>query len=265
MLMPWNLVNPGENNLYEESFSKFWFWGTIVAIVVGNLKSHTRWLLGISLAYFLYWFYSVQVLRYLQPMLPFIALAITYSIDTLISWIPVINYTRKSAILAVFLTLLIAVPGIAAAWKTIEACGELPVTSEERFEYLVKKRPFRYLPLYTTLNERHGSDYTIYSFNDRGMVYYCDGILMGDFFGDARYSNILYRDETGDHFRDSETLYKVLRQELHADYMLLNRESIKVQIPTDEFFTSHFIPIATVTAEEDIYTDMDTVLFEIRD
>jgi 4-amino-4-deoxy-L-arabinose transferase-like glycosyltransferase len=246
--MPWNLVYHAELFGVEGTLSKAWLYALPIAVIVGTFRSYTRWLLAFVLAYFLFWFMSVQILRYLDPVLPALALVSGISLDMLLAWLP----ARKNAIVQTVATILILAavlyPGMRSAWGGIGVLGQVPTTADEIAQFYKhgQNNPYLNMPLYDALNKNLGGNYVVYAFNDRDMVHFADGVLIGDWFGDARYTRIFQSTQDGWAFRNSEEVYRILHDELKADILILNCMKMRILPPDDEFFKTHFTPIAGI-------------------
>ncbi len=269
--MPWNLIYHREHFLENHPLSKIWLFALPLAVICGNFKSYTRWLLAICLVFFLYWFSSVQVMRYLDPILPAFALLIGISFDMVLKWIPIWNKFEKKLAVNVIVTVLViaalVVPGVKFAREYLRPRVPIPITNEQRLEFLSRRwgKPFRHMPLIVHLNEIHGQDYRIYSFNDRQMVYYTDGVLIGDWFGPGNYREIISADNKEKSFKDSETVFHILRDELDVDYLLMNKARLNIEAPTDDFFRQHFRIVAVIPSQHLVFADTVVTLYEIID
>jgi hypothetical protein len=164
-----------------------------------------RRLLWMSLAYSLVFFLLPPDSRYMTALLPLVSLALAGSLSL---W-PV-----QSRVLAA-LAVLAFLPGWAYGVYRIGREGPLPVTVPERRLYLARK-----LPAYGALdhlNRLRGRRYTVYGLHAESLVYYADGVLIGDWSGPARYSGVVPA------MADAAAFHHRLR-ELGADYFLLPRE-----------------------------------------
>src|SRR5207248_8976283 len=79
--------------------------------------------------------------------------------------------------------------------------------------------------------------------------YFTDGLSMGEHFGASRYSLIWDKLDNG------KVLFNQL-ESLGADYFLVNNSGVKIPLPQDTFFQSHFKPI---------YEREEVHLFELTD
>jgi hypothetical protein len=236
--MPWNLVNHYELFAERRPPGTIWFWMLPVAVIMGNLRSYTRWMLAFAGLYFIYWFESAQQIRYLDPLFPIIAVTAAVGFDMLLKKIPSGRLANHWFITAI-ICLELMIPGVVYGWYKVKQLGTVPSNIEGRVEFLSRMYPaYR---IYDALNKEYGQNYKVYTINDIEMQYYCDGTLMGDWFGPARFSEILrFGPDVPQEFLDSETVYRELRTELGADYLVYDTGDLHPPIPDDEFFKAHF-------------------------
>jgi hypothetical protein len=177
-------------------------------LVLGFLRNpRVRWLLWVALAYSFVFFLVPPDSRYMTALLPPLSLALAGSVPP---W--------RSRVLAI-LAVLAFLPGWAYGVYRIEREGPLPVTAPERRLYLARKLP-GYAAL-DHLNRLRGRRYTVYGLRTESLVYYAEGVLLGDWSGPARYSSVVPA------LADPEALHRRLR-ELGADYLLILREQGRV-------------------------------------
>jgi hypothetical protein len=200
-------------------------------LVLGFLRNlRVRWLLWLCLAYSLVFFLLPPDSRYMTALLPPLSLAVAGSVPP---W--------RSRVLAA-LALLAFLPGWAYGVYRIEREGPLPVTAAGRRLYLVHK-----LPAYGALdhlNRLRGRDYTVYGLYTENMVYFAEGVLLGDWSGPARYSSVAPR------MKDPEALHRRLR-DLGADYLLLLRQQ-GVRLPRTPEWERRFRRVYS-DARADVY------------
>jgi hypothetical protein len=122
-------------------------------------------------------------------------------------------------------------PGWLYAGYKVAQAGPLPTTAEARHAYLTRRFP-SYV-IYQFLNETRGQDYAVYSLFDINMVYYAEGVFLGDIVGPARFPRITSK------MGDSQALYAELRG-LGITHLAINTEKEVVQLPDDDFFRRHF-------------------------
>jgi hypothetical protein len=259
LLGPWNIVYHKEYFSEFEPISAAWLYLLPIALIVGNMKSYTRWLLAVAALYYVFWFYTAQVTRYLDPILPVYAIAAAISLDILLGSIPFGKRFWKGSFVAIIIAIAVITPGVIRSWKILSIRPPIPVNYEERMEFLETGwgMPYRNIRLYEALNQEHSSDYVIYALDDREMAYYADGVLYGDWFGIGSYGKIMYPENGEWKFRDSETIYGVLHYELGADYFLINTSPDlavdSTDIPDDPFFSDRFLPVGVNRRDSQVY------------
>lgn len=200
-----------------------------------------RWLLVIVCVFVLYWFYTIQLSRYLMPVLPLLCVAAAGALDYTFSRISVLR--RWSG----YILTLIAIPLMAEGWlyaeSRLRAEGPVPVTSEQRDAYLARR-----IPAYTAvqfLNHSRESDYTLFSVFCGDVAYFVNGTYMGMQYGPASYDRVggeIIGERglslRGMSYPDGRELYTRLRG-LGVDFLVLHKR-LPITLPEDEFFRSHF-------------------------
>jgi 4-amino-4-deoxy-L-arabinose transferase-like glycosyltransferase len=182
----------------------------------------TRLMSIFTASFTLFWFSTVQIIRYLLPVIPVLAILASIALDYLLRRIegflsgPNRSFSLSRILRPViytFLTLSFILPTIIYGRNSLRNLGALPVRSWERAEFLQLYLPS--YPAYRALNAKFGDNYSIYALQDENMAYFAKGTFMGDWFGPARFSQLT------DKLNDDVLLYKQLRQ-LKADYFLVN-------------------------------------------
>jgi len=188
-----------------------------------NLSSKkSRGLLAIVLAYTLFWFSTAQILRYLIPVIPLLSLAASASLEeglrrlapNLASWL-------KKGVASLIILIILSSPGWLYAIYKIRKEGYPAHTHGQRVAYLNRKLPT--FPAYQYLNQRRGSQYSVYALFDENMAYFADGIFMGDWFGPGRFERVNSR------LSDPQALHQELRN-LGADHLLVRRNKLKIDL-----------------------------------
>ena len=226
---------------YYLAFEQRKFWGPadlspaylflLPFLIYGAMKSvKVRWLVTLVLAFTVYWFYSIQDIRYLLPALPILTLAMAVSIDRLLDFVPLL----RKRLVFMSVTVAVSVVCVAQGWlysqSELERMGTIPVTQQARDAYL--SRIFPAYPAYMLLNQSAGHNYTLFAMYTQTLTYFADGLVMGDYWGPARYPLVLPK------IKDSAALYEQLRA-FGADYFLLSNET-NLTLPSDQFFQQHF-------------------------
>ena len=182
----------------------------------------TRLLSIFTASFTLFWFGTSQVIRYLLPAIPLLAatssIAVYYLLHLvegfLSRWDRVYTIARVlRPIVITVLALVILLPSLKYGQESRKNSGDLPITPTERIAYLQRFLPS--YPAYQALNGKLGDNYSLYALKDENMAYFANGTFMGDWFGPARFSQVMNK------LDDDTLLYKELRQ-LGADYFLIN-------------------------------------------
>ena len=267
--LPWNLAFYQQKFLLEAPYLPFHLL-FLPFLIVGLLSRSIRQLLIVIVASVVFWFNSAQVLRYLLPVVPHLSLAGAASLALVLSRLRLAAGVRRKEALTLILLVLTILPGTVYALIKINLQGRLPYDRSSRNKYL-STQLIQY-PALQYLNEERGRDYTLYVFQAPRMVYFADGNFRGDWFGEARFPGIL--DETSQvvKIKEGRGLYEKLRslkvthllitspysrievsrdipyqnhllrlvEMLKMDNSLRTRRLARFELPTDQFFQSHF-------------------------
>jgi len=242
--LPWNLyLHPdtfGEGSLSPGVFAVF-----PAVFLFRKLDSFYKKLCVFVFVNILIWFFTSQILRYLLPVLPMIALL---SASVLIHLYR--NYIKKplgllflhnqilarasQALISAVAVFLIILPVLRLDARILKEVSRdpFPVTQKMRHEYLRRKiEPFNLLQI-----ANRNPSLSIYQLNFENSFYFANGQLMGDWFGPARYSMVLSVIE------DSRKLYDKLNS-MNIQLFLVNMTgSFKFKL--DKSFSDYFDLIA---------------------
>ena len=219
-----------------------------VVIHRGIKRPYVRALFILVLAYVCFWLFTASIPRYLLPVWPVLCLATAASCELFIARMSplrrLVEGTRAAAVVA----LLIIFP----CWLFFTAKTyrrwPLPVNQRQRDEYLSKELVS--YAAYKYLNDQRGDHYTLYALYDANMAYYSNGKFLGDWFGPARYKDVLNNMYSG------ESLFMKLRG-LGAGYFLVRQSAgTQVNLPRDEYFEGHF---------KTVFASPSVTLFELSD
>jgi 4-amino-4-deoxy-L-arabinose transferase-like glycosyltransferase len=228
--LPWLLTFRQTVFIREAALSRTYFWMLPVALVVAIWDYRVRRLVLFTSVSVMGWFFSSQILRYLVPILPVFGVVCAGAIDRALEWPAWLRrWTNRNAITFLGCVALIW-PGLEYA-TTILRHRPLPVSPAQRDAYLAEK--LLSYPAYRYLNAALGTNYCLYALYSENMAYFADGTVMGDWFGIARYADVL------DKLASGERLYHHLRK-LGSTHLLLNTQRHSVDLPQDDFFHSHF-------------------------
>jgi 4-amino-4-deoxy-L-arabinose transferase-like glycosyltransferase len=247
--LPWNLASHPEAFQMEAPLSPAYLWLLPAVLVVGALTRQLRGILTVTLGYVVFWFLSIQVARYLFPVLPLLSLLTALTIVRLVELIPLRVGRLGGTIMALFVAGMLVFPGWSFALRRMRELGPLPTTRAAREAYLSHWVPS--YPAYQLLNGRRGSRYRLYQLLDEQMAYFAEGTFMGDWFGPARYTPVLQA------LPDGRALHAQLKR-LGADHFLIwsHKYGGGEKPPSDEFFRTHFKPL---------YAQGPIALYEILD
>lgn len=209
-------------------------------------RSYATTIAAVALGYVLFWFTSVQVLRYLMPVVPLLILLTSY---ILLEW-PMPNLRPRLrgtlARLGTIAMITVALPGLAQVSHQALKRGVYPTGQSQRYHYLAKQVPG--FSAIAFLNTTCGSNYTVYALYGEPLAYYADGGFRGDWFGPARYSDMEKSAST------SESLARFLRKQ-GATHLALVTGSKKFIIPDDQGFRSRF---------ERVFADSSVTLYRLQ-
>jgi len=187
LLLPWNIFMHPEYFHTDGEFSMSLLIGIPFALYEIVQKAYARRIAVVALSFGLFWFYTAQILRYLIPVLPLVCVLAAAGMSHLFErFFPSYKMPRMLAVIVV--AILLMLPGWRFVLHTVTSMGPLPVTPEERVQFLEKRLPSYGAIHY--LNHAAGSSYTLYSYGDSRMAYYAEGEFRGDAFGPWRYSRL---------------------------------------------------------------------------
>ncbi len=201
---------------------------TLPLFLVGAFRDRRSKLLGtVALAFFIFWFFSVQIFRYLLPVIPVMCALIVIAVDWLIR--PLDRWRRHPAAIAIAgaAALLIMKPSYGIA-RTMLSFGPPPVTGREKELYHQRVPSYR---CFQWLNHQYGSRYRVYTHGDEFMQYYADGLRIGDVVGPMRYSDV--------RFDDAEALYASLKS-FGAEFMMAVDPRFMKVTEVQPYFRQHF-------------------------
>ena len=248
VLLPWNLAFHQEAFGAEAEISPIYLFALPFLIAFAIWNSKVRGILAFVLAYTLFWFMGAQIMRHLLPAILMLSLITAAMLERSISFLPHLRRHKDRIVITIVGFALLIAQGSLYALETVQRQGSPPTMREQRDAYLAERLPSSY-SAYKFLNELKGRSYTLYALFDENMMYFADGTFMGDWFGPARYNRIT------DRLQDGQALYKELKI-LGANYLLLSKHRIRVNLPDDEFFNSHF---------KLVYARANVLLFELSE
>ena len=194
--------------------------------LVGALRDRRTRVLGVfALVSFLFWFFSVQITRYMLAAVPAMCalavIAADWGLRSLLRRIP----AAVASAMAFFGGAALVIP----AWETVHEVrrwGPPPMTARERVLYHERVPSYRCAKW---LNDHLGRNYRVLTYTHEYMTYYFDGERIGDGLGRMRYVDIP--------FEDARSLRAWLKG-AEASYLLLTHPPFRVE--SEPFFQQHF-------------------------
>lgn len=221
-----------------------------IVIFFGIKNSYIKALLALVLIFVLFWLTSASLPRYLLPVLPLVCLATAASLILFIKRISFLRNATENNLIVFLIALLIILPGWLFAAIKVHKRLPLPTDQQQRDVFLSQQLDT--YPIYKFLNEQRGKNYKVYAYFDSNMAYYADGKFMGDWFGPARFQDVL------DNMQSGETLFRKLK-DLEADYFLVRTNGeLKATLPNDDFFRANFKPVL-ITPQAVLYELKNTL------
>jgi 4-amino-4-deoxy-L-arabinose transferase-like glycosyltransferase len=232
IMLPWNVVFHGALFHADLSVSPAYSLALPLYLIGAWRNKYLRAVFLVAGVYTLFWFSTVQILRYLLLALPFFSLAAAAAVETSLSRFS--NLRRplvSSAVTGGICVLLLTLGWYRAAGLVPRSLP--PSTPIQRAGFLRQA-----LPLYSGyefLNHAADGNYSIYALGGSNMAYFAGARFMGDWFGPARYSSVLNK------LSEPEELYRHLRS-LSADYLLVSPVDMPLQdrIVFPAFLDGHF-------------------------
>ncbi|MGH9367163.1 MAG: ArnT family glycosyltransferase [Thermoanaerobaculia bacterium] len=222
LTLPWDLVVRRETFNWQPPVSPVYLVALPLALFAAFRDERVRRMLLLALAYALFALSLPRDPRYFLPILPLVSVAAGAGLARL-------PLTRRPLLAGAVSVLLL--PGwFYVAWQ-IRGLGALPVTAQQRNEFLS-----RHLPAYPAIrymNRTRGRDYTMYAFHAENMVYFAEGRFLGDWSGPASFEKVLTSGAT------PEALHSKLRA-FGVDYLLVMKERAPPLPLDDPQFTKRF-------------------------
>jgi len=232
--LPWAVTFQPEAFRAEAPVSPFYLLLTPVLAIAALRNRRLAFVAGLALFLTAFWLYNAQILRHLVPAFPILAVAMAGAVEVVVArlWQP--RWRVAGPIVLAGAVALLVSPSTRYARPILRAWGPLPATPRAREAYLTRLQPS--YPAYQFLNRTRGANYRVYALLNEDMPYFADGIFMGDWFGPARFGDVLAAMASG------QALHTKLR-DLHADFFLVNTLRTEATLPADDFFHGHFRPV----------------------
>lgn len=203
IMLPWNiLVHPGK--FMEGPLSPAMATAFLAPIFFKKFSKYQRILCIFVLANIFIWFFTSQILRYLLPVFPMIALLSSTILMRLYSSArerhilpPFSGNSFLYRILrilpgSIFAVAIVVSPSLYSNYLSTEILRDtllapLPVTKQMRDDYLSKR--VKAFDLLQIANKT--PNLNIYQLGFENSFYFAEGKMIGDWFGPARYYNVL--------------------------------------------------------------------------
>jgi uncharacterized membrane protein YhaH (DUF805 family) len=181
LTLPWDLVFRREVFDWHPPVSPVYLLALPLALLAAVRDARVRRMLLVAAAYAFFALSLPRDPRYLLPILPLVSVAAAAGFGVL----PVL----RRPLLAGAVSLLLLSPGWLYVARHIRHLGVLPVTAEQRNEFLARRLPV--YPAIQYLNRTRGRDYVLYAFYAENMPYFAKGRFLGDWFGPASFDKVL--------------------------------------------------------------------------
>lgn len=236
LLLPWKLTFDNPISWARSAIVPVYFFSLPLMIWVAFKNNQVRWLLGVVLAFWVFWFCTLPDPRFIMPILPLLSIVTAVAFEgALSSVLPVLQKLFSGRALAVAGFVLLIPPGWNYAVRANP--GSLPVTQEQRDAFLTRELPT--YPAFQYLNRSRGTHYTVYTLYNARMTYYADGRLIAAIFVPGRYRNVFEGDSKVGRLRDGQSLYQMMRG-LGVDYFMVETNQFPVSLPQDNVFKGRF-------------------------
>lgn len=217
LTLSWDLVFRRETFNWQPPISPVYLVALPLSLFAAIRDARVRRVLLFALAYALFALALPRDPRYFLPILPLVSLAAGAGFARL----PL----NRGPLLAGAVSVLLLPGWFYVVWQ-IRRMGPLPVTAQQRNEFLSRRLPA--YPAIRYMNRTHGRDYTMYAFRAENMVYFADGRFLGDWFGPASFAKVLAAGAT------PEALHSKLRA-LGVGYLLVTERAPPLPLDSPEF------------------------------
>lgn len=233
----WDLSFRRETFSWQPPISPLYLLVLPLALLAAIRDRRVRPLVLVILAYAVFALSLPTDPRYFVPILPLASVAAGAGLARL----PL----ARLRLTAVAVVVLLAPGWIYAVWQ-VRRMGGIPLTIEQRDEFLSRR-----LPAYAALrylNRTRGGNYTLYAFHAENMIYFAEGRFLGDWFGPASFEKVWAGSAS------PLSLHSKLRA-LGVDHLLLVRGAPPDLSLHDSRFTNLF---------RNVYSDAHTRVFTLE-
>jgi hypothetical protein len=217
-----------------------WF-GFIILIVFMRKKISDFYLVIFLLLYTVIWFFSVNLIRYYALIIPIFSLISAKGFGYFLSSIN--NKKIKYPLLICILITFLYGP-YNYIQDTFKQNGDPPVNKKEYSQFLSNK-----LPTYQATKFIQKLDGITYGLLNENMYFYGKGKMIGDWFGEAKYLNVI------PNLSNEVKLYNSLKK-LNVNYLLINKLRISQSLLSSINYKTKF---------KKIYEDKGSVVYKLID
>jgi hypothetical protein len=243
--LPWVLTYHQNAFHPEGHFPNLLLFTLPIIVLFGWRMASARRALAFCLCFGLFWFATMQILRYLVPASALFALVMVLSVARLGEAVGPLRRWLHWRPFAWVLCLAALAPAPVYAVKRLWQEG-FPLTASGRHAYLAGALPG--FEAFAYLNRTLGDRCHLYAYRFERMFYYADGTMWGDWFGPGRYADFLAKAE------DPQALLVHLRT-LGVTHLLLGRDEVSTRLVAHPGFREHF---------GEVFVSDDAQLFELR-
>jgi hypothetical protein len=198
-----------------------------LAVWAAVWRRELRWPSTAAAAFVVFWFVMTQQVRFLLPAVPLLSVLGAGGLAAAVERVPR-AWRRRSRVAGTVGMALLSSAALAVVLRNFWNEPPVPTTLAAREAYLERLSSY---PFYRDLSRRRQGEAAVYAFHDENMTYYCDGRLLGDWFGPNRYADAP--------LTSSRKLYDWLR-ERGATHLLVNQSRTITALPADADFPTHF-------------------------
>lgn len=222
------------------SINIFMWLGFLIALIYMPKKSREYYYIIIFFLYTFSWFFSINLPRYYVPIVPILVIL---SAQGYVYFFSQLSDKRIKNTLISTLVILCLFLSYGVVYKKVQEDGFPPSNLVEYETYLARK-----LPTYNATKIAADFSGKTYGLFNENMFFYGKGKVIGDWFGEARYSNVL------SNINNPFLLHKKL-VDIGVENILINKTRQEKDLASSLNESSLFIKI---------YEDNNSVLYKLK-
>jgi hypothetical protein len=187
VLLPLRLAFQQRPFFPEQAVSPLLFLALVPAVALARSEPCVRRWLYVIGGWLVFWFATVQMYRYLVPILPLAALAGAVGLSRLAALVG----DRRGRRVAPVAALLVAQGALWAGWELVQR-GAPPATEAARDRWLAARMPAYHAVRFAA---RAAGGARLYQLDLEDYVRYAGDGVIGDWFGPYRYARLLERSD----------------------------------------------------------------------